>query len=169
MAQRLNHYDAAFEEYLRRLRTPYVAVDEQRRALLENASLKSMDFIVYSANNANLLIDVKGRRFPVLPGESGNRWENWATADDIASLTQWQAVFGESFRSLLVFAYDTRDNDPPVALEDPFVFRRHRYSFYGIWVDDYRQLMSCRSPSWGTVCLPNRVFRRLRMPMRVLL
>ena len=64
MAQRSNHYDAAFEAYLRQLRTPHVVVDETRRALLQQASLKSMDFIVYSARKPNLLVDGKGRRFP---------------------------------------------------------------------------------------------------------
>ena len=77
MALRGNHYDAAFEAFLRTKRTPYVAVDEQRRALLESQSLKSMDFIVYSPRQANLLVDVKGRRFPSGDPESGHRWENW--------------------------------------------------------------------------------------------
>ena len=83
MAIRANHYDAAFEGFLRSRRIPYVAVDEQRRALLEEQSLKSMDFIVYSRQQRNLLIDVKGRRFPSGGTESGHKWENWATAEDL--------------------------------------------------------------------------------------
>ena len=57
---RSNQYEAAFEAYLREQRTAYVAVDETRRALMADVSLKSMDFIVYSAGSKNLLIDVKG-------------------------------------------------------------------------------------------------------------
>jgi len=34
MAKRSNHYEAAFEEYLRQRQIPYVAVDEKKRALL---------------------------------------------------------------------------------------------------------------------------------------
>ena len=112
MVKRTNHYDVAFEEYLRGTCTPYVAVDEQRRALLADASLKSMDFIVTSQRFQNLLVDVKGRRFPS-GGEgsrfSGHKWENWATEDDIDSLLRWQQVFGNGFRSMLLFAYEIVD------------------------------------------------------------
>lgn len=60
MAIRSNHYDAAFEEFLRARCVPYVAVDEKRRALLADSSIKSFDFIV-EADGPNLLVDVKGR------------------------------------------------------------------------------------------------------------
>ena len=64
MANRDNHYEVAFEEYLRSRGTPYVAVDEARRSLLaDGESLKSLDFIV-SASELTWLVDVKGRRFP---------------------------------------------------------------------------------------------------------
>lgn len=86
MAQRRHHYEAAFEDYLRAKRIPYVAVNEARKALLpaqaefsttnvatraatattDNAevkpdSLKCFDFVVYS-DRGNLLIDIKGRK-----------------------------------------------------------------------------------------------------------
>ena len=41
---------------------PYVAVDEAKKALFANAQLKSFDFVVYSKNGPNLLVDVKGRK-----------------------------------------------------------------------------------------------------------
>ena len=59
-----NHYEAAFEEYLRARQVPYVAVDEARRTLAGDASLKSLDFIVSSSSGRSWLVDVKGRRFP---------------------------------------------------------------------------------------------------------
>ena len=71
MAIRANHYDAAFEQYLRANRVPYVAVDEQRRALAADASLKSFDFIVSRPGGGSLLVDVKGRRF----GDGAAKWE----------------------------------------------------------------------------------------------
>ena len=47
MANRDNHYEAAFEEFLRSRGVPYVAVDEAKRSLLsDGASIKSLDFIV---------------------------------------------------------------------------------------------------------------------------
>src|SRR5205807_5961914 len=66
---RSNHYEAAFEAYLQWHRLCYVAVDETRRAMLGDASVKSLDFIVHGENDCRLLIDVKGRRFPGGPPE----------------------------------------------------------------------------------------------------
>ena len=34
MSKRSNHYEAAFEAYLRELRAPYIAIDESRRSLI---------------------------------------------------------------------------------------------------------------------------------------
>ena len=70
MANRDNHYEAAFEEYLRSRGVPYVAVDEAKRSVLsDGASIKSLDFIVSSPGLASgcpisWLVDVKGRKFP---------------------------------------------------------------------------------------------------------
>src|SRR5213082_2999144 len=62
MADRNVHYEAAFEAFRREKGIPCVAVDEAKRALFANAKLKSFDFVVYSKNGPNLLIDVKGRQ-----------------------------------------------------------------------------------------------------------
>ncbi len=165
MALRGNHYDAAFEAFLRTRRTPYVAVDEQRRALLEQQSLKSMDFIVYSQKAANLLVDVKGRRFPSGDPESGHRWENWATAEDLPALLKWQEVFVTDFRALLVFAYHIVSDAERGKFDDLYSFRDRVYAFYGVWADDYRQAMRTRSESWQTVAVPSGAFRELRAPI----
>ncbi len=106
MANRDNHYEAAFGEYLRARGVPYVAVDEARRSLLaDGASIKSLDFIVSSAGPAVWLVDVKGRRFPSGDDESRHYWKNWSTRDDLTSLARWEALFGENFQGLFVFAY----------------------------------------------------------------
>lgn len=165
MAQRNNHYDAAFEAYLRMRRTPYVAIDEQKRALLENSSLKSMDFIVYSPRTPNLLVDVKGRRFPSGGADAGHKWENWATAEDVPALMRWQQVFGGGFRAMLVFAYHVLHESAQREFEHVFAFRDQTYSFYGVWADQYRDAMQTRSASWQTVSVPSRAFRELRLPI----
>ncbi len=164
MALRNNHYDLAFEEYLRGACTPYVAVDEQRRALLRNASLKSMDFIVYSARRENLLVDVKGRQFPTGGESGGHRWENWVTEDDLASLLQWEQVFGTGFRAVLVFAYHILDEERGAELSPTFQHRDRQYAFFGVPVADYNAARRTRSPSWETVSMPTREFRRLCAP-----
>src|SRR3990172_13053416 len=94
VADRDNHYEAAFEEYVRQRRIPYIAVEEAKRALFAEVRLKSLDFIVYSPQGRNLLVDVKGRRFPSGGGRSRRLWENWATGEDIESLARWEEVFG---------------------------------------------------------------------------
>lgn len=175
MALRSNHYDAAFEAYLRARRTAYVAVDEQRRTLLEHESLKSMDFIVYSPKQPNLLVDVKGRQFPSGLGPAdaettseragGHKWENWATAEDIPSLLQWQRVFGDGFRAALVFAYHIVQAKSLSEFDEVFDFRGRQYAFFGVWVDDYRAAMHTRSASWQTVSVPSQSFRELRSPI----
>ena len=71
MADRSIHYESAFEAYLRSKGIPYVAVDEAKKALFANAKLKSFDFVVYSKNGPNLLIDVKGRQVRDLAAARG--------------------------------------------------------------------------------------------------
>ncbi len=61
MAHRNIHYEAAFEDYLRCMGSPYVAVDEAKRAIFAETSIKNFDFLVYSDSGVNLLTDVKGR------------------------------------------------------------------------------------------------------------
>ncbi len=169
MVQRANHYEAAFEEYLRATRTAYVAVDERRRALLEDNSLKSMDFVVYSAGKTNLLIDVKGRQFPSGNEQTGHKWENWATEEDILSLRHWEELFGPDYRAVLVFAYHILRADLLDEFDAPFRHRDRVYAFYAVWADDYEAVMTTRSPSWETVSLSSQSFRELREPIQNLL
>jgi hypothetical protein len=163
---RHNHYDAAFEAYLRQRRVPYVAVDETRRSLLGEASLKSMDFIVHSPTGERLLVDVKGRRYPT--AGNGGRWENWVTADDVESLLRWEEVFGTGSRALFLFAYDI---DPAHESEfrQRFVFRGKTYSFFAVNACDYRAVMTTRSPRWETVSVARQPFAALRSPIDVYL
>ncbi len=163
--KRCNHYDVAFEELLRRLRRPYVAVNETRRALSQTASLKSIDFIVSSAQSQSLLVDVKGRRL-----SPGSRcWNNWTPEDDLTSLAQWEAVFGNSFRALLVFAYDITGPQKRAQHDLIWEIQGRRYAFYGVWADEYAQAKKVYSPRWNTVTVPAETFRRLRRPLLDLL
>jgi hypothetical protein len=47
MADRSNHYEAAFEAFIRALRVPCVAVDEAKRSIFGEEGLKNPDFMVY--------------------------------------------------------------------------------------------------------------------------
>src|SRR5438105_12741405 len=121
VADRTVHYEAAFEAFLRHKGVPYVAVDEAKKALFANAKLKSFDFVVYSKNGPNLLVDVKGRSCRNRAARSG--FETWATEQDINDLMQWEQVFGEGFRAVLSFMYWI---DPPLTPEPGMYEHRDR-------------------------------------------
>src|SRR3954471_8549207 len=125
MADRNIHYEAAFEAFLRSKGIPYVAVDEAKKALFSSAKLKSFDFVVYSKNGPNLLIDVKGRqaRSRGSPGSRGS-FETWATEQDVNDLMQWEQVFGDGYKAVLTFIYWI---DPPLAPEAGMFCHRGRW------------------------------------------
>ncbi|QDT97898.1 HYExAFE family protein [Gimesia aquarii] len=169
MVLRRNHYDAAFEEYLRASKTPYVAVDEKRRALVQDSSIKSLDFIVYANQGPNLLIDVKGRTEIFADQHKKRRWENWATIEDIRGLQQWQQLFGEGFRSGFVFAYELPIDSFSNNLERLFAFKERLYAFYLVMIDEYCLKMRPRSRSWQTVFLHQQDFHEMRQPVDALI
>ncbi len=164
MTKRNVHYEVAFEDYLRSKTLPYVAVDETKKALFGEIALKSFDFIVYSESGDNLLVDVKGRKFPdSLPGRRDHlrAWENWITQDDADSLRQWSNVFGSEFNPLLVFAYWIQGPPQRSPFEDLHLFRKHHYAFMGVDLESYLALARPRSESWSTLSVPSREFSTL--------
>jgi len=164
MANRDNHYEAAFEAFLRARRTAYVAVDEARRSLVAGGSLKSLDFIVSPAGQKSWLVDVKGRRFPS-GDEQKQYWKNWSTRDDLRSLAAWHAHFGTDFCPLLVFAYHLVGSRSPLPREQLFEFRGAHYGFVGVRLADYVPYARPLSDSWDTVAMPAGLFRRAARPI----
>jgi len=161
VADRNVHYEAAFEAYLRDRGIPYVPVDEAKRALFANARLKSFDFVVYSKNGPNLLVDVKGRSLRDRAAHRG--FETWATERDIDDLMQWEQVFGDGFKAMLGFVYWI---EPPIHPEPGMYCHRDRwYLLLGIDLAEYRAAMRRRSAKWETVALPAADFRSLARPM----
>jgi hypothetical protein len=167
VAKRDNHYEAAFEAYLRGRRIPYVAVDETRRSPWGAGSLKSPDFIVsWTPGGRSWLVDVKGRRFP--SGRQKHYWRNWTTLDDLRGLAQWQELFGPRFCSLLVFAYNVVGDMAPMPLDQLFKFRGSLYGFVAIRLDHYVSFARPISPKWDTVAMPAARFRDLAEPLDVI-
>ena len=170
---RQNHYESAFEAFLRGRGLPYVAVDESKRALFSGSKLKSFDFVVYSRAGPNLLVDVKGRKATGSAG-GGASLQTWATRRDVEDLFQWERIFGEGFRAMFGFVFEVE----PVLAPPPahFVWRvgqappgaaaseRH-YLMFGVDLADYRSHMSRRSVRWDTVSMPMADFRQLARPM----
>ena len=161
MAKRDNHYEAAFEAWLRWQQVPYVAVDETRRSLAGDRTLKSLDYIVSPAGSpGSWLVDIKGRRFPT--GQS--YWKNWSTADELHSLAGWEELLGPGCTGLLVFAYNVVGDRAPLLPDELFVFRGSLYGFVGIRLDHYMSWSKQLSPRWGTVTVPIAQFRALAKP-----
>jgi hypothetical protein len=162
-----NHYEAAFEAYLRERRMPYIAVDESRRSLAADGSLKSLDFIVSPPGRTSWLVDVKGRRFP--SGEEQKQyWKNWSTRDDLRGLAAWQTHFGDDFCPLLVFAYLLVGRRSPLPPEQLFAFRGRHYGFVGVRLAEYIPHARALSERWDTVAMPTAEFRRLARPVEEL-
>ncbi len=165
MANRANHYEAAFEAFIRSLRVPCVAIDEAKRALVDHENgLKSPDFLLYPTFGSNLVVEVKGKR--AKNGIGRRRWENWVTIDDLDGLVRWQSLFGPSFRSLLVFTYGER----PVSInllpsDGGFLFRGRIYWFWAIELDDYVTELRSRGPAWRAVAMARRAFRTRVRPL----
>jgi hypothetical protein len=154
------HYEAAFEDYLRRKGLPYIAVDEAKKALFAGAKLKSFDFVVYRPEGKNLLVDVKGRK--LAPGRP--TLQNWTTREDIDDLRQWQDIFGDGFSAMFLFMYYWPGRPDAAPLKDMFLHNDKWYGTFGISIGDYREQMKPRSEAWGTVHLPTAEFRRLAKP-----
>ena len=190
MSQRRHHYERAFEEYLRSRRIPYVSVDEARKALLPEASsmrgrvggggtgevagkpaaLKSFDFVVYG-EGMNLLLDVKGRRVaprrtksPTPMATPRSRLESWVTEDDIASLTEWERLFGESFHAAFLFVYWCDEQPPDALFQEIFEYRERWYALRAVTVREYVRVMKPRSARWRTVDVPAAQFERVSQP-----
>ncbi len=173
MAQRRHHYDLAFEHYLRNNASPYVAVDEAKRALSRARSdatpptkLKSFDFVVYSQSGPNLLIDVKGRKHS---GKTGKQLQNWVTADDVKCLTKWSELFGDGFEGVFAFLFWCDAQPPDALFHEIFEFAGRWYAVLAIRLAEYHGQMRKRSDSWGTVSIPARAFDRLSRPLKELL
>lgn len=163
MANRDNHYEAAFEAWLAWLGVPYVAVDESHRAAAGERTLKSLDFLVSPPATPNgWLIDVKGRQFPT----AKQYWRNWSTADELTSLAAWEELLGPRFAGLLVFAYNVVGDRAPLPLEELFVFRSRLYGFIAIRLDHYTSWARRLSARWDTVTVPTARFRALARPAR---
>jgi hypothetical protein len=170
MANRDNHYEAAFEAFLREYGIPYVAVDEARRSVLADGdSIKSLDFIVSSPRQGSWLVDVKGRRFPSGTRRARHYWKNWSTQDDLKSLALWEGLFGEAFRGLFVFAYNIVGDRAPLPPERLFEFREGLYAFVAVRLCDYAARCHLISPRWDTVAMPSEEFRLLAEPVDELL
>jgi hypothetical protein len=164
-----NHYERAFESWLRDNHIKYVAVDEQKRATFARSRIKSFDFLLYPRSGQIIIAEVKGRSFKGTSLANLTGLECWVTAEDIDGLTHWQQVFGPDHQAVFVFAYKIENIDVDFDGRDFYDFDENRYIFFCVRLDDYRRFMKRRSPKWQTVTLPADKFRRCAIQMQALL
>lgn len=161
---RWNHYETAFEAYLKDRKIPFLAVEERHRNHLEDGStLKNIDFVISRSSGTSWLIDVKGRKFPG-GKKGGGYWKHWATQDDLIGMRHWENMFGNNFSGLLVFAYLICGNQSPLPEPMLFEYRKRLYGFVGISVSDYLSEIRILSPKWQTFSMPTQRFRQLAKP-----
>ncbi len=165
MANRANHYEAAFEAYIRSIRVPCVAVDEAKRAFFGDGGVKNPDFLLYPRMGINLVVEVKGKKGKDARGR--RPWENWVTTDDLDGLALWQEMFGPGFRSILAFVYAEPLSAWPLPPGDgAFEFRGRAYRFWAVGLDDYVAHLRSRGPAWKAVAMARAAFRRRVRPLR---
>lgn len=184
MAPKRQHYEQAFEHYLRRHKLPFVSVAEAKKAVLgpaaeisacangAPATLKSFDFVLYGKDR-HLLVEVKGRKVgpAAEPGcdrsaiVAPSRLESWVTLDDVESLRNWQRLFGPPFTAVFAFVYWCDTPDQAVVIGENFDFADRGYALRLITIDDYQSAMKTRSPRWRTVNLTAAAFERLSRPL----
>jgi hypothetical protein len=164
VANRANHYEAAFEAFIRSMRVPCVAVDEAKRAISGDQGLKNPDFLLYPRWSLNLVVEVKGKRGKDRRGR--RPWENWVTTDDLDGLARWQEMFGPGFRAVLVFAYaEPLQPFPLPRANGAFEFRGLEYRFWAVGLDDYVSHLRSRGPAWKAVAMARAEYRRRVRPL----
>ena len=159
------HYERAVEDFLRCRSVPYLRVDQIKRSAFAGVKLKSFDLLVYPEQGANILVDVKGRKWPYQSRGGKRYWENWVTAEDLEGLAKWEEVFGIGFRAAFVFCYWLTETDNLPVQSGVHVFDGEKYGFLLVWLSDYTDNMRVRSPRWRTVSVGSGRFRQLAKPL----
>lgn len=154
-----SHYELAFESFLSRGGTPFVAVESMKRVVPGSPALKLFDYVVYAEGKTNFLVEVKGRKVERRPGKRPGAWECWVTEGDIEGLSEWRSVFGAGFEPAFVFAYWLVGGE--VDPNDGVALAGRAYLFRVISLADYVAHKQRRSPRWKTITLGTADFRRL--------
>lgn len=171
MSNRRSHYELAFEAYLDRRGTPYVAVEDVRHFVKGRVGVKTFDYIVYPVGGLPCLVDVKGRKSTGRQSLLDCRQKNWVTQADVDGLQTWQEIFGTDFTAQFVFVYWLADKikhsreDIPVDHKKNVTFAGREYSFWLVEVGEYAQHLKTLSQSWKTVSVPREVFRSISCPL----
>jgi hypothetical protein len=158
----VNHYERAFESWLKESGVRYITVDQQKRAAFARTRVKSFDFLIYtgSADEKVFIAEVKGKKFDGSSLAAVGRMQNWVTMDDIRGLRTWEEAFGEGHKGVFVFAYELAMVEVEMDGREAYDFEGRRYVFFCVKLEDYMTRMTLRSPRWGTVFMAAEDFRQ---------
>jgi len=164
-----NHYECAFENWLRDRRVEYLRADEHERIGPGPHTVKNFDFLLYLGPRRRVIAEVKGRTFHGVSLVGMKGLECWVTLDDVESLRMWQEALGVDHEAIFVFAYRIEHLDVDLDGREVFLVGSDRYVFFYVRLDDYRRHMKRRSPRWQTVTLPAQAFRQYARELAQLL
>ena len=100
-----NHYERAFENWLKDNRIQYASADEHKRGMVSQCKVKSPDLLVYPSDGRTIIAEVKGRKFRGTSLEKLTGFECWVTRGDVDGLGKWLGVMGAGHEAVFVFAY----------------------------------------------------------------
>ena len=162
-------YERAVEEYLRSHQLPYLAVNQRRRALAAQRSLKNFDFLVRARSGQHYLMEVKGRPFPYVHRARKVYWENWVHEEDLEGLRLWRDYFGFGFTGLVCYAYLVTEAEFLESFPSRSQWQGRNFGLVALTLEDFLQWAEQRSSRWRAKHIPPVLFRQLIHPLEVFL
>jgi hypothetical protein len=154
-----NHYERAFESWLKDNGVQYLLVDQQKRAAFSRSKIKSFDFLFYAPDSNAYIAEIKGRKFSGKTFTAFGSLPNWVTIDDVKGLGNWVKIFGGRYQGLFVFAYELENIDVDTDGREIYEYLGGRYVFVAIRLSDYQKGATGRSKKWKTVHLSAEFYK----------
>jgi hypothetical protein len=154
-----NHYEKAFESWLKDNGIQYLAVDQQKRAAFSRSKIKSFDFLFYAPDSNAYIAEIKGRKFTSKTFAAFGSLPNWITVDDVKGLESWVEIFGKKYQGLFIFVYNLENIDVDADGREIFEYRDGRYVFMAVTLDDYQRGKTVRSKKWKTIHLSAEYYK----------
>jgi len=158
------HYERAFETWLRERRVPYLSVEQLRRPADEKGPIKNFDFLVHSGPQ-HYIVDVKGKRFPQVSRGKESYWENWIHYADLEGLFAWEDHFGEGYEALLVYCYWLQVPPGEDTVKKTVTVGDRDYLIVGVNARTFAENSRKRSARWRALSVPTKTFTTLIRPI----
>lgn len=158
------HYERAFETWLRDRKIPYLSVEQLRRSSDREGPIKNFDFLVHCGSR-HYIVDVKGRRFPQTSRGRETWWENWIHYGDLEGLFAWEKHFGEGYEGLLVYCYWLQLPACDESVTRTASVDGRDYLIVAIEAKRFAENCRKRSAKWQALSIPAKTFTSLIRPI----